>query len=865
MKRFLLPLCLSIVGCNENKHVSGEVNNAPTIKALSTINIAAGKSTTIDVIASDKDGDRLTYSLVNNPDWASIQDNIISIAPSHADIGQYVLTVKVSDGSLSAEMNTALNVNLPMTPVNPDDVNHAPTIEALPTINIAAGKSTTVDVVASDKDGDTLTYSLVNNPDWVSIQDNIISIAPSHVDIGQYVLKVKVSDGSLSAEMNTALNVNLPMTPVNPDVVNHAPTIAALPTIKISAGKSTTVDVVASDKDGDTLTYSLVNNPDWVTIQDNTISIAPSHADAGQHVLKVKVSDGIFDTETELNIIGLGVELDSPALTETNFRTADYILLGEDIPVITVGLDNVKTLGFNHSFSFNNISFFNNNGLMTIENNTPTNISKMIIKYGENEIALLEMPYPLNAMSSAELYLPAEIVDAGNIRASYQTRAYLPNVSVGLTSTDDESEAFNPAHVTCGSDGRVCHRPAFGLEREILTTMAINIHNLMNTRDVIFRQRNFINSKCDDYDECVAYDNTRHLPYSEFVRNMNGYEGHSMYLQLHTKNKSGIHTSEGYGSGSFGNLNNFYSEEDGWASVKDVYVNKDSEQYRPYSASLYNTFFHEGAHASGLSHESGMSYGFADDLMVYMIEKDLVLPEHTVENINMWAGTRKEYIVPDIYLDVAVNDSFGAVIKVMKTNDIEIGDLTFELSSHTPVSYVFNQIDSNTFFIQFDETFPDIAADNKDDFASRGTTFFIQAYRKNAPDAKVVSYKIDRRMLIEQRERSSKITYNSMYEYFVLENDEFSSSDTPFDMRMRCFNLYGKLASPEQYSKIYDYLKKNNALSTLEYRSFISNAEDNGYIVSDFLDDEHKNDRRVIYWKPIGEDMSGICVLPRQQ
>ncbi|PSV17130.1 hypothetical protein C0W59_03210 [Photobacterium kishitanii] len=94
------------MGCNENNHVPDEINHAPMLEALSTINIAAGKSTTVDVIASDKDGDALTYSLVNKPDWVSIQDSIISIAPSHADIGQYVLNVKVSDGSLSAEMNT---------------------------------------------------------------------------------------------------------------------------------------------------------------------------------------------------------------------------------------------------------------------------------------------------------------------------------------------------------------------------------------------------------------------------------------------------------------------------------------------------------------------------------------------------------------------------------------------------------------------------------------------------------------------------------------------------------------------------------------------------------------------------------------
>ncbi|AUW07457.1 Ig-like domain-containing protein [Vibrio campbellii] len=303
MKRLLLPLCLSIAGCNDYEEYITENNHAPTIEALSTIKAVAGKTTKVSVTASDKDGDTLTYSLVSNPSWVSIQDNIISIAPSSANAGNHVFKVKVSDGVLTAEVDAALVVNLPMTPVDPDLVNHAPTIEALSTIKAVAGKTTKVSVTASDKDGDTLTYSLVSNPSWVSIQDNIISIAPSSANAGNHVFKVKVSDGVLTAEVDAALVVNLPMTPVDPDLVNHAPTIEALSTIKAVAGKTTKVSVTASDKDGDTLTYSLVSNPSWVSIQDNIISIAPSSANAGNHVFKVKVSDGVLTAEVDAALV----------------------------------------------------------------------------------------------------------------------------------------------------------------------------------------------------------------------------------------------------------------------------------------------------------------------------------------------------------------------------------------------------------------------------------------------------------------------------------------------------------------------------------------------------------------------------------
>ncbi|YCO02454.1 Ig-like domain-containing protein (plasmid) [Vibrio sp. VNB-15] len=108
MKRLLLPLCLSIAGCNDHDEYITENNHAPTIEALSTIKAIVGKTTKVSVTATDKDGDALTYTLVNNPSWVSIQDNIISIAPSSAHAGNHVFKVKVSDGALSAEVDAAL-------------------------------------------------------------------------------------------------------------------------------------------------------------------------------------------------------------------------------------------------------------------------------------------------------------------------------------------------------------------------------------------------------------------------------------------------------------------------------------------------------------------------------------------------------------------------------------------------------------------------------------------------------------------------------------------------------------------------------------------------------------------------------------
>ncbi|WP_207224047.1 ImpA family metalloprotease [Vibrio vulnificus] len=213
--------------------------------------------------------------------------------------------MKVSDSVLSAEVDAALVVNLPMTPVDPDLVNHAPTIEALSTIKAVAGKTTKVSVTATDKDGDTLTYSLVNNPSWVSIQDNIISIAPSVANTGNHVFKVKVSDSVLSAEVDAALVVNLPMTPVDPDLVNHAPTIEALSTIKAVAGEAISVNVMAFDVDSDPIYFSLTENPVFVSInaESGLMTLTPDYFDSGSYQFTVVASDEKLETARKITVV----------------------------------------------------------------------------------------------------------------------------------------------------------------------------------------------------------------------------------------------------------------------------------------------------------------------------------------------------------------------------------------------------------------------------------------------------------------------------------------------------------------------------------------------------------------------------------
>ncbi|HDY8067688.1 TPA: hypothetical protein RQK90_004801, partial [Vibrio vulnificus] len=115
MKKLLLPLCLSILGCNNDQSAEQDNNHPPVLDSvnreeLSLVKVLTGRTTTISVLASDKDDDLLTYFLLDNPDWVSIDNNVLTIKPLSENLGTYQFKIIISDGTASTAVNVSLTV-----------------------------------------------------------------------------------------------------------------------------------------------------------------------------------------------------------------------------------------------------------------------------------------------------------------------------------------------------------------------------------------------------------------------------------------------------------------------------------------------------------------------------------------------------------------------------------------------------------------------------------------------------------------------------------------------------------------------------------------------------------------------------------
>ncbi|MYG00438.1 hypothetical protein F4212_15085, partial [Candidatus Poribacteria bacterium] len=243
---------------------------------------ADGSTTAVDVgmvSASDSDeGDSVTYSITAGNDDGLFAIDSASGAITYVGSGEdaettasHALTVSASDGSAMSEAMVTVNV----TNANDSAPMFGEDSYAFDLVENADGSATAVAVgmvSATDSDGDTLEYSISGGNDDGLFAIDSASGAITYVGMGEnyesdtksHELMVEASDGSDSASATVAVSVT---------DVNDAPSADAemmVDTLALVSGEagSMEVDLAAlfSDEDGDSLTFSLADAPDWLSL-----------------------------------------------------------------------------------------------------------------------------------------------------------------------------------------------------------------------------------------------------------------------------------------------------------------------------------------------------------------------------------------------------------------------------------------------------------------------------------------------------------------------------------------------------------------------------------------------------------------------
>ena len=291
-------------------------NSAPVTTTLAetslTVDEGAAESWDVSEWFSDPDGDTLTYTAMDLPDWLELDSNgelgIEAESTDDDDVDSHTFTVTATDtGALSTVHTVTLTVeNVNVAPTLTDE---APTAMAPLTAMEGAAASWTLSDWFEDPDGDTLTYAATGNPAWLAFDATkgeltIAAAATDDAEVGSHSFTITASDGDESLVLTATLTVEN----VNEDPVVEASAPAMLTAMEVFAANWDVSDWFTDPDAGDVLTYAamvlegaagsqtLADFPDWLELNAMTgaLTIAAGAADndaVGTYTLAVTASD----------------------------------------------------------------------------------------------------------------------------------------------------------------------------------------------------------------------------------------------------------------------------------------------------------------------------------------------------------------------------------------------------------------------------------------------------------------------------------------------------------------------------------------------------------------------------------------------
>ncbi|WP_405241479.1 putative Ig domain-containing protein [Lentisalinibacter salinarum] len=279
----------TVNGTTRNDGDTPSTNSPPTISGDPPTVVTEGERYSFAPTVSDPDGDALIFEIANRPAWASFDAGTGELfgTPGAGDAGSYAdITITVSDGAATASLGPfTVEVRQLVT-------NSAPTIGGSPPATVSEGASYSFMPSASDADGDSLTFDIVNMPAWSSFDTATGRLfgTPAAGDAGVYGdITITVTDGEAQAALGPfAIEVRAV-------VSNSAPVISGSPATSVDEGTAYEFTPSASDADGDALVFDIANMPSWASFDTSTGRLAgtPATGDSGTYGnIAISVSDG---------------------------------------------------------------------------------------------------------------------------------------------------------------------------------------------------------------------------------------------------------------------------------------------------------------------------------------------------------------------------------------------------------------------------------------------------------------------------------------------------------------------------------------------------------------------------------------------
>ncbi len=269
------------------------VNLAPVLAAIGNKSVAENAALSFTVSATDPDGNSLAYSASGLPSGASFNTSTrtFSWTPNASQAGSYTVNFSGTDGSLTDSEAVTITVA---------NVNRAPVLNSIGAKSVVAGQNLSFTISGSDPDGDALAYSVSSLPAGATFNTSTRTFGwiPSATQTGTVSVGFTVTDSALTDSETVPIIVSAAS-------ANTAPAFAGIDILTGVANAPLTYNLMATDADGDSLTFSASGLPAGATLNAATggLTWTPTVSQVGAFNATATVTDGLQSVLAEMPLL----------------------------------------------------------------------------------------------------------------------------------------------------------------------------------------------------------------------------------------------------------------------------------------------------------------------------------------------------------------------------------------------------------------------------------------------------------------------------------------------------------------------------------------------------------------------------------
>jgi hypothetical protein len=244
-------------------------------------------------------GTGVTLSAPVLPSWMAFNTTtgVLSGTPTQDNVGDNDVTLRVSQNGIDVDQAFTIAVA---------NVNDPPAFTSVPVTEALSKTQYQYWITTNDPEDQAVTVTCPTKPAWLTFTTNngsgLLQGTPTRDDVGNASVTLQASDGSVTTDQTFVIVVALD---------NHIPVVTSEPSTTGAIDELYTYTMVATDADGDALTYRSVSMPSWLAFNTSTqvLSGIPSQANVGTHNVELAVTDGKDDIHQSftINVIPSGV------------------------------------------------------------------------------------------------------------------------------------------------------------------------------------------------------------------------------------------------------------------------------------------------------------------------------------------------------------------------------------------------------------------------------------------------------------------------------------------------------------------------------------------------------------------------------